>query len=85
LAGFHIGWFVMATVDTKASQKNIEVLYSCLKTTSAKIDVSARQPALLHLLGKDLILSLCRHWLSILKTKMSIEGHNKVDDKDVDS
>jgi hypothetical protein len=62
----------MAVVDIDADWKNIEVFYSSLKTTSAQIDVSARQPALLHLLSMDLILSLCRHWLSILKTKISL-------------
>jgi hypothetical protein len=32
---FHVGRFVMAVVDTKADQENIEALYSGLKTTSA--------------------------------------------------
>jgi hypothetical protein len=61
----------MATVDTEADRANIEALYSSVKTTSAQIDVSARQPALLYLLGMDLTLSLCRRWLSILKTNIS--------------
>jgi hypothetical protein len=44
-AGFHIGWFVTATVDTEADQENIKALYSNLKTTSAQIDASALKPS----------------------------------------
>jgi hypothetical protein len=40
-AGFHIGWFVTATVDTEVDRDNIKVPYSNLKTTSKLIDVSA--------------------------------------------
>jgi hypothetical protein len=43
-AGFHIGRFVTAAVDTKAYQENKKVLYSSLKTTSAQIDVNASKP-----------------------------------------
>jgi hypothetical protein len=50
----------MVVVDNEANQENIKALYSSLQTTSAQIDVSARQPALLHVLGMDLILSLCK-------------------------
>jgi hypothetical protein len=59
-AVFHVVPFVMVAVDTEAGQENINALYSSLKTTLAQIDVSARQPPLLHLLNMDLILSLCR-------------------------
>jgi hypothetical protein len=40
-AGFHIGQFITAGVDTKVEQENIKALYSSLKTTSTQIDVSA--------------------------------------------
>jgi hypothetical protein len=39
-AGFHIGLFITAVVDTEADWKNIKVLYSDLESTSARIDVS---------------------------------------------
>jgi hypothetical protein len=48
----------MVAMDTKADQENIKALYFCLQTTTAQIDLSARQPTLLHLLGMDLIPSL---------------------------
>jgi hypothetical protein len=59
-ARFHIGRFVIAAVDTEADQENIKAHYASLETTSAQIDVSARQPTLLHLFGMDLTLSLHR-------------------------
>jgi hypothetical protein len=61
----------MMVVDTEADQENIKVLYSSLKTTSAQIDVSARQPTFLYLLGIDLILSLCKHWLNTLRIRIN--------------
>jgi hypothetical protein len=41
LAGFHVGRFVTAIVDTKADQDNINALYYSLKRTLDQIDVSA--------------------------------------------
>jgi hypothetical protein len=70
-AGFHIRRFVTMAVDTEADRENIKALYSNLKTTLAQIDVSARQPTLLHLLSMDLILSLRRRWLNTLKIRIN--------------
>jgi hypothetical protein len=58
----------MTFIDTEADRENIEALYSSLKTTLAQIDLSARQLALPHLVGMDLILSSCRR---ILETKIN--------------
>jgi hypothetical protein len=38
-AGFHIDWFVTASVSTKVEWENIKALYSSLETTSAQINV----------------------------------------------
>jgi hypothetical protein len=61
-AGFHVGRFITAAVDTEAGRENIKALYSSLKTTLDQIDVSARQLVLLHPLDGDLTLSLHMHW-----------------------
>jgi hypothetical protein len=61
--GFHVGQFVTIVVNIEADWENIKALYACIRTTSAQIDVSAREPTLLHLLGMDLTFSLCRRWL----------------------
>jgi hypothetical protein len=42
--GFHIGRFITAAIDTEADRENIKMLYPCLKSTSAQIDVSALKP-----------------------------------------
>jgi hypothetical protein len=39
-AGFHIGRFIIAAIDTEADQANIKVLYFHLESTSTHIDVS---------------------------------------------
>jgi hypothetical protein len=36
-AGFHVGQFLTAVVDTEASRENIEALYISLKTTQLKL------------------------------------------------
>jgi hypothetical protein len=40
-ARFHIGRYVIASVNSEAEWKNIRTLYSSLKTTSAQINVNA--------------------------------------------
>jgi hypothetical protein len=46
---------VTIAIDTEDDQENIKALYTSLRTTSAQIDLSARQLALLHVLwhGSD--------------------------------
>jgi hypothetical protein len=39
-AGFHIGHYISATVNTQAEQEQIKALYSSIQTTSELIDVS---------------------------------------------
>jgi hypothetical protein len=40
-AGFHIGRYITASVNTEAERENIKALYSSLETTSAQINVNA--------------------------------------------
>jgi hypothetical protein len=70
-ARFHVGRFVTVAVDTEAERKNIEALYSSLKTTSDQIYISAQQLTLLQLLSMDMILPLCKHWLNIPRTRIN--------------
>jgi hypothetical protein len=39
-AGFHIGRYVTASVNTEAEREQIKALYSNMKTTSELVDVS---------------------------------------------
>jgi hypothetical protein len=39
-AGFHIGRYVIAFVNTTVEQEQIKALYSSMKTTSELVDVS---------------------------------------------
>jgi hypothetical protein len=70
-AGFYIGRLVTTAVGIEADRENIKALYSSMQTTSAQIDVSHRQPTLLHLPGMDLIPSLCRPWLNTLRIRIN--------------
>jgi hypothetical protein len=38
-AGFHIGQYVMAAVESEAKRENIKALFSSLETTSTQIKV----------------------------------------------
>jgi hypothetical protein len=40
MAGFHVGQYVLASVNTKAEQEQIKAIYSNMQTTSELIDVS---------------------------------------------
>jgi hypothetical protein len=39
-AGYHIGWYVIASINTEAEREQIKALYSSMMTTSELIDIS---------------------------------------------
>jgi hypothetical protein len=52
-AGFHIGRYVTASLNTEAEQEQIKALYSSMKTTSELIDVSIFTSSYLFVLKFD--------------------------------